>query len=157
MLTFDHLKLVQHDVREVKRFRDYLLRLQGSGTVEEMGVQHENDDSCCQREPWPATQAQLLTVLRALVVQSAGAPEAIVHEDVRHVPAASLCQKLHPTLQAVKDLARRYRVLIAMQELHAEGRTTLGFTPRVPEDHPQATAFWEAWQRFCAEQEEGVE
>ena len=48
-MVFDHLKLVRRDVREVAKFRTFLLSVQ-AGEVMHAAVEHESDNSCCRRE-----------------------------------------------------------------------------------------------------------
>jgi hypothetical protein len=64
MLTFDHLRLVQRDPRELARYRRYLLGLQ-VGQLAHAAVAHENDCSCCQRESWSVTAATIALAVQA--------------------------------------------------------------------------------------------
>jgi hypothetical protein len=54
MLSLDHLKLVQRDPTEVKKFRKHLLEAV-PGCFQESQVWHEADNSCCLLESWPET------------------------------------------------------------------------------------------------------
>jgi hypothetical protein len=65
MLTFDHLKLVQRNPRELKRFRRYLMGVQpGEAALTEVNVVHEHDDACCHAEPWDVTLATICQTVR---------------------------------------------------------------------------------------------
>jgi hypothetical protein len=64
MTTFDHLKLVRRDLREVTRYRRYLSGMSGAGRLVEFMVEHEADDRCCRREPWNVTQEALLAAFQ---------------------------------------------------------------------------------------------
>jgi hypothetical protein len=64
MTTFDHLKLVRRDLREVTRYRRYLSGMAGAGCLAECMVEHEADDSCCRREPWNVTLDALLAAFK---------------------------------------------------------------------------------------------
>jgi hypothetical protein len=59
VLRFDHLLLAKRDPREVKRFRGYLVGLT-AGKFTEIAVEHEDNGSCCRREPWNATVAAIV-------------------------------------------------------------------------------------------------
>jgi hypothetical protein len=61
-MTFDHLKLVGRQPREVKKFRRYLLGVP-KGELQHLVIEHEHDNACCRREEWPRT---LSTITRAL-------------------------------------------------------------------------------------------
>jgi hypothetical protein len=71
-LTLNHLKLVRRDLREVTRFRTWLLSAQ-AGAVEHADVLHEADGSCCRREHWHVTAATLALAIRP------GTPTVIVN------------------------------------------------------------------------------
>jgi hypothetical protein len=78
MLTLDHLKLIDADVRELKRFRNCVLGAM-VGQLTECGVLHEADDSCCRREPWADTMYRLLTAIAP--------PRPIVAVNLDHPPS----------------------------------------------------------------------
>jgi hypothetical protein len=63
MLTFDHLKLVRRNPREMKRFRRWLMSMPAGQVAPGVNVVHEHDDSCCRVEPWNVT---LVTIYRAV-------------------------------------------------------------------------------------------
>jgi hypothetical protein len=77
MLTLDHLKLGRRDVREVSKFRTWLLSAQ-AGTVEHAVVEHEEDGSCCRIEPWSVTAVKLAEAIQsptpAVIVNVGGRP-----------------------------------------------------------------------------------
>lgn len=54
---FDHLELIRRDPMTVARLRATLER----GGLLDVELLHESDDSCCRKEPWPATLAACLT------------------------------------------------------------------------------------------------
>lgn len=56
--SFDHLDLVDREPITCERLRS-TVRL-GRGTVLDLDVMHEADDSCCRREPWLVTLAAVL-------------------------------------------------------------------------------------------------
>jgi hypothetical protein len=58
MIFLDHMKLVGRQPREIKRLRKLLLEQQ-AGEVRGFTVEHEVDDSCCKKEPWPVTMLTL--------------------------------------------------------------------------------------------------
>lgn len=53
---FDHLDLVRRDPLTIARLKATLER----GGLLDVQLLHEADDSCCRREPWPATLAACL-------------------------------------------------------------------------------------------------
>lgn len=59
MLILDHQRLVERNLEEVNKLRRYLLGLQDGGLTE-MAIAHERDDSCCKREPWNRTFAEIV-------------------------------------------------------------------------------------------------
>jgi hypothetical protein len=61
--TLDHKRLTERCPVELRKFRRLLLGLQG-GSVEAVAVRHENDSSCCQREDWSTTEAEIVWALR---------------------------------------------------------------------------------------------
>jgi hypothetical protein len=61
-MVFDHLKLVRRDVREVAKFRTFLLSVQ-AGEVMHAAVEHESDNSCCRREDWRQTERSLIKAM----------------------------------------------------------------------------------------------
>jgi hypothetical protein len=69
---FDHLKLVQRQPREVRRFRDWIAARQGAGGLCENLIEHEHDLSCCRRELWPATLRHVLAGLPFVTVHLFG-------------------------------------------------------------------------------------
>jgi hypothetical protein len=60
--VFDHLRLVNRQPHEMKRYRRFLLGLQ-PGDVAQPVIEHEANGSCCRKEPWPATVAAIHTTL----------------------------------------------------------------------------------------------
>jgi hypothetical protein len=73
MPPLDHLRLVERQPHELKRFRRHLLGAQG-GEVFHLAVEHEHDGSCCLREAWADTLQTLLQAMlppgkRTLVVR----------------------------------------------------------------------------------------
>jgi hypothetical protein len=63
MLTFDHLKLVRRDPRELQRLRSYLMQARPGEPLPDINILHEHNNSCCRREPWNVT---LTTVVKAV-------------------------------------------------------------------------------------------
>lgn len=53
---FDHLRLIERDPMQIAHLRAVLER----GGLQDVVMEHEADDSCCRREPWPATLAACL-------------------------------------------------------------------------------------------------
>jgi hypothetical protein len=79
MIIFDHMKLVNRQPREMKRFRKYLLERQAE--LEEIAIGHEADFSCCKREPYAITLQTITEVLKtklAIVVEVFHFPVAVV-------------------------------------------------------------------------------
>jgi hypothetical protein len=66
MIVLDHLLLVRRDVQEVAKFRRFL-ESQGRGDVGALAVAHEEDGSCCRREPWAATLSTLVDAIQPAV------------------------------------------------------------------------------------------
>jgi hypothetical protein len=62
MSTLDHLKLIQGDLREMKKMRDLLLA-PAKGKLNEFTVLHEHDDSCCRREAWNVTLKRIVDTI----------------------------------------------------------------------------------------------
>jgi hypothetical protein len=58
MLSFDHMRLVRRDVREVARYRRWLLEA-APGDVTQAKVVHRSDYRCCKKERWERTAAVL--------------------------------------------------------------------------------------------------
>lgn len=54
MIHFDHKKLVARKICEVARMRTFLLSAT-KGTMDEIVIDHEADDSCCKKESWVET------------------------------------------------------------------------------------------------------
>lgn len=63
MLTFDHLKLIDGDLLEMKKFRKFLLEAE-LGTVRQTITLHEDDGSCCRRERWGDTWNRIVGALK---------------------------------------------------------------------------------------------
>ena len=63
MIYFDHLKLVRRELREVKKFRDWLLSAQ-VGEVQAVAVLHEHNNCCCRREKWRITARKLTEAIK---------------------------------------------------------------------------------------------
>jgi len=61
-MQFDHLRLVRRDLREVARYRSFLLGIQ-RGEVAQASIIHEANNSCCRREPWRKTQKRLIAAV----------------------------------------------------------------------------------------------
>lgn len=57
---FDHQLLAQRHPIEVQRFRAFLARTSRERVVLQVHVEHEDDGSCCRREPWAVTLLALL-------------------------------------------------------------------------------------------------
>lgn len=68
MTIFDHMKLVRRELCEVSRFRDWILSAQ-AGELSHVAIVHEDDDSCCEREPWNDTAATLHDAIKPAVRQ----------------------------------------------------------------------------------------
>lgn len=62
MITFDRMKLVHRDPREMASFRRWVLSGQ-PGRLEGVVVLHEHDNRCCRREPWNQTAASVINAL----------------------------------------------------------------------------------------------
>ena len=66
MITFDHWRLVRRDLRELKKFRDWLMAAQPriiTGVV----VTHLSNRRCCRKEKWRVTARQLTKAIGAPV------------------------------------------------------------------------------------------
>ncbi len=68
MLLFDHMKLVGRDLCEVARFSNWLLSTV-AGEVSHVAIVHEDDGSCCEREPWNDTAIALHDAIKPAVRQ----------------------------------------------------------------------------------------
>jgi hypothetical protein len=68
MTTFDHLKLVKRDPRELARFRRWVLSGE-PGRLENVAVVHESDHKCCKRELWSQTAASIINALEPSIPQ----------------------------------------------------------------------------------------
>lgn len=55
-VTVDHMRLVKRKPKEIAKW----LRSVKRGSVTELTVEHEANDSCCKREAWLVTQAFLI-------------------------------------------------------------------------------------------------
>ncbi len=64
MIYFDHQKLVNRQPRELKRFRRYLLSVTAGEMAEEASICHEDDGSCCRREPWNVTATRIVLAVK---------------------------------------------------------------------------------------------
>jgi hypothetical protein len=64
VITFDHQLLVNRDLRELARFRSYVLSI-GKGEYSEATVAQEHNDSCCRKEPWITTAAAIVLAIDA--------------------------------------------------------------------------------------------
>jgi hypothetical protein len=62
MLTFDHVRLVARHRGEWARILDHFRNLR-PGAVDEVCILHEQNGSCCDREPWPVTRTAVLESL----------------------------------------------------------------------------------------------
>jgi hypothetical protein len=66
MIRFDHLRLVRRHPAEMKRFRSWILSAQ-PGDLGRVIIEHEPNDSCCQREPWNETARVIVEALQPAV------------------------------------------------------------------------------------------
>ena len=77
MITFDHLRLVRRQPTEVARYRRLVLGAQ-PGKMSELAIEHENDGSCCRKEPWNVTAASITLAINAptpMVLMNLNRPE----------------------------------------------------------------------------------
>jgi hypothetical protein len=55
MAAFDHLKLANHDGPETCRYKLWFIEALKANRFQELMVLHEDDGSCCKKEPWSGT------------------------------------------------------------------------------------------------------
>ena len=62
MPSFEHWRLVRRHLIEVERFRSLLrLAARDPSVLHHLRVEHDDNERCCRREPWPTTMASLLS------------------------------------------------------------------------------------------------
>jgi hypothetical protein len=59
MLTLDHPRLVGRQLRELKRFRTYLVDILPGVSAPAVQILHEPDSTCCRGERWRETRTTL--------------------------------------------------------------------------------------------------
>jgi hypothetical protein len=57
------MRLVKRDLKELKRFRDWLLSAQ-AGSIVSVRVSHYGNRRCCRRERWAVTARRLAEGIR---------------------------------------------------------------------------------------------